>query len=151
MRYRVFAYGTLMFPEIAAAVAGERLECEPARLPDHARHALRQRPYPGAVPCPGRQIEGVLCHDVSARALARIDAFEGGLYRRHHVAVRFGDQGESCGALVYLLRPRWHPLLLRADWCPDTFRERWLEHYLREQAGSRAHRTVLSRHNRDHA
>lgn len=130
MRYRVFAYGTLMFPEIAATVTGERPRGESARLPDHARHALRRRVYPGAVQRPGHAIEGVLYHDLSPAALARIDDFEGELYRRHRVTVLAGCDQRPCEALVYLVRPRWHPLLLPHDWCPDTFRREWHANYL---------------------
>ena len=131
MRYRVFAYGTLMFPDIAAAVTGERVEQEPARLPDHARHALRGRVHPGAVPGPGHAVEGVVYHDVTPAALRRIDHFEGALFRRHRVTVLAGADARPCSALVYLLRPRWRPLLLARDWYPHRFRRDWHSHYLR--------------------
>lgn len=131
MRYRVFAYGTLMLPEIAASVTGECPQPEPARLPDHARHALRQRVFPGAVPRPGHAIDGVVYHDLTAAALERIDDFEGTLFHRRRVTVLTGGDGRESSAFVYLLRPRWRPLLLARDWSPRTFRRHWHPHYLR--------------------
>lgn len=130
MRYRVFAYGTLMFPEIAASVTGERTPHERARLPDHARHALRRRIHPGAVHRPGHSIDGVVYHDLTPAALTRIDDFEDPLYRRHRVTVIAGEHARECEALVYLLRPRWQALLLPHDWCPETFRRHWHARFL---------------------
>lgn len=130
MRHRVFAYGTLMFPAIARAVSGEAAPARPARLDDHARHALRDRAYPGAVPRSGACIEGIVYGQLSAAALARIDAFEGELYRRDEVPVRVGDEGQPCTALVYVVRPRWRTLLLARDWSPEQFRRDWLDRYL---------------------
>lgn len=141
-RHRVFAYGTLMFSGIATPVTGERIACRRARLDDHARHALRARPYPGAIPRYRHRIDGVLLEGVTASALARIDDFGGDLYRRRRVALVDMD-GESRSALVYLLRPRWHPLLLDGDWCPETFRRHWHRRYverLSDDGGASAHR-----------
>lgn len=146
MRYRVFAYGTLMFPEIAATVTGERPAAESARLPGHARHALRERVYPGAVPRPGHEIEGVLYHDLTPAALVRVDEFEGELYCRRRVTVLGGPDERPCEALVYLVRPRWQPLLLPRDWCPERFRREWHAAYLQrcseefpQRAATRGH------------
>ncbi|MDZ7828375.1 MAG: gamma-glutamylcyclotransferase family protein [Halofilum sp. (in: g-proteobacteria)] len=130
MQHRVFAYGTLMFPGIAAVVTGEQPPRQGARLDGHARRALRDRPCPGAFPCRDESIPGVLLHRVSPRALARIDEFEGERYRRQRVNVQ-ADDGVEHTALVYLLRPRWHPLLLPHDWCHDTFHRQWHAHYIR--------------------
>lgn len=146
MRHRVFAYGTLMFPEIAATVTGERPASESARLPGHSRHALRQRVYPGAVPRSGHSIEGVLYHGLTPAALARIDDFEGELYRRHRVTVLAGPDGHSCEALVYLVRPRWQPLLLPQDWCPDRFRREHHAAYLQRCSTEFLHRTSARTH-----
>lgn len=136
MQHRVFAYGTLMFPGIASAVTGEQPAWQDARLDDHARRALRDRPYPGAVPRSGESIRGVLLHRVSPVALARIDEFEGALYRRQQVNV-LGDDGDRYPALVYLLRPRWHPLLLPRDWYHETFHRQWHAYYVRRMTGER--------------
>lgn len=130
MQYRVFAYGTLMFPGIASLVTGEQPARQEARLDDHARRALRDRPCPGAVACSGESIAGVLLHRVSATALGRIDEFEGERYRRQRVTVR-ADDGDLYPALVYLLRPHWHVLLHPHDWCHDTFHRHWHAHYIR--------------------
>ena len=130
MHYRVFAYGTLMFPDIAASVTGERATHERARLPDHVRHALRQRIHPGAVRRPGKAVDGVVYHGLSPAALDRIDEFEGTLFRRHRVTVVAEADGRPLSALVYLVRPRWRPLLLPHDWCPETFRRDWHARFL---------------------
>jgi hypothetical protein len=67
---------------------------------------------------------------LSPGALARIDEFEGERYRRQPVTVQ-GDDGREYPALVYLLRPRWHSLLLPHDWCHETFHRQWHAHYIR--------------------
>lgn len=146
MRHRVFAYGTLMFPEIATTVTGERPVSESARLPDHSRHVLRQRVYPGAVSRPGHSIEGVLYHDITPAALVRIDDFEGELYRRHRVTVLAGPDGHPCEALVYLVRPRWQPLLLPQDWSPGRFRRECHAAYLQRCSAEFLQRTSARTH-----
>jgi hypothetical protein len=45
----VFAYGTLLFPEVVEIVVGRRLPVVPATLADHRRARLVDRVYPGIV------------------------------------------------------------------------------------------------------
>ncbi|MCB1746677.1 MAG: gamma-glutamylcyclotransferase [Gammaproteobacteria bacterium] len=125
---RLFAYGTLMFAEVFAAVCGTTRPAHPARLPGHARHALRGRVYPGLVARPGALTAGLLFDDIDAALWARLDAFEGALYDRRTVTVELAD-GPTAAA-VYLLAPRAHRLLEDAAWDAEAFRTRHLATYL---------------------
>ena len=110
-------------------VAGRRFARRPAELTGFRRRRVRDAVYPGLLPAPGETVEGVLWEGIDARALARIDRFEGPLYERPELRVALGA-GESCLAFVYLLRPEHRALALDIPWDEAEFRERHLRDYL---------------------
>lgn len=128
---RIFVYGTLQFPAIARAVTGRSLAARPARLPGFARYRVRDAPYPGIVPRAGSGVPGLLYEGVDAAALARLDEFEGPMYRRERVAVELSRDGSRLHAEAYVVRPRWRSALCNADWDPDAFERDWHAAYLR--------------------
>ena len=123
----VFAYGSLMFPEVWTRVVRGRYRSAPAQVPDHARFMVRDETYPGAVAAPGQRLAGVLWFDVDAADLARLDRFEGADYRRIVVSARVADGAdgaESTGnrrhaAALYLYLPVER--LLPRPWLPEEF------------------------------
>ena len=130
MSTNLFAYGTLQFPEVIAAVTGRRFTGVPALLSDHARYALRKRCYPGVRPQSGATVEGVLYCDIDARALARLDRFEDPFYRRRRLPVCIGAN-ESVSAEVYIIEPEGFRLFERRSWNLGKFQRRFLKSYLR--------------------
>jgi gamma-glutamylcyclotransferase (GGCT)/AIG2-like uncharacterized protein YtfP len=110
-----FTYGSLMCADIMARVVGRALLGEPARLAGHSRHPVRGETYPGVVEDPRGWVDGRLYRGVDAAALARLDAFEGGLYARRPVPVN-PVGGGSCMAWCYIFRDEYRHLLRPGDW-----------------------------------
>lgn len=126
---RLFVYGTLLFDAVRARVAGRALPARPATLPGYARRAVHGAVYPGVVREPGAATHGLLVEGVDARALARLDRFEGRLYERRRLPVRLAEGG-FVHAGVYLVPPARRRALADAPWDPDAFAARHLEAYL---------------------
>lgn len=122
----VFAYGTLEAPQVVELVLGRSLPGAPARLHDYVRHRLRGRLYPGIVPRPGSVTTGTLLGNVTARDLARLDAFEGELYERTTVEVIATDRPFPVPAFTYVVRSRYVDLLSDDAWSRERFEREWL-------------------------
>lgn len=115
----VFAYGSLMYEDIFSGVTQCKATPLAARLNHWARHGLRAREYPGALPEPSGQsyIDGVVWLNVTEQALARLDQFEGSEYERVVVTVQATD-GTTYWAQVY----QWQlPAEVLGQWCVKTF------------------------------
>ena len=120
MASSAFAYGSLVFPEIFAAVTGRALPGQEAELADFARYRLRDRVYPTAVPEPGGVIRGRIYHGLDADTLELLDRFEDDLYERRVVHVAGSE--EVWDAHVYVCGDAFRPLVLPEPWDPDEFR-----------------------------
>ncbi len=125
---RIFAYGTLGFPEIVHALTGRRFSSRPAVLEGFARYRVRGSSYPGIVPVPGARTAGVLFAGVDLRSLALLDRFEGDLYERREVWV-CAEAGPPLAALTYVVVPRRRRGLGREPWDRDRFVVRHLAAY----------------------
>lgn len=147
MRTRtLFLYGTLQFPAIFEAVTGRRLEAESAVLEGYARFRVRGEAFPGIVAAAGAHVPGVICPGIDPVSLARVDRFEGEMYRREAVEVRAGRDGRAVAAETYVVRPRWRRLLADAPWDPGEFARRWHDAYIRDEGiGGRRMRGSLVR------
>lgn len=131
----LFAYGTLQFAEIMAAVTGRSMCGTSAILDGYARFAIRNEPFPGIVPSQPNRVEGVLYTDVTPAEWRRIDIFEGALYHRETVRVRL--PGTWIDAITYVIRPRWRTIMSTADWDPNEFAVHWHETYVERIANAR--------------
>jgi len=113
--HNLFVYGTLMCEDIMQQVAG----CLPARLggalSGYERRAVKGEHYPGLVPGAGGRVDGVVYRDVPDFAWARLDRFEGDMYRRHRVQIELMD-GATLKAQTYVVRPRFVSRLDKAEW-----------------------------------
>ena len=125
----VFCYGTLVWPEVLEAVTGQRFRGAQAVLPGFARFRLRDEVYPSVVEREGAQTEGRVWLGVDARALARLDAYEGELYERRRLDVR-GEDGGAFAAWTYVLHPREQGRLSEEPWDRDAFAARHLADFL---------------------
>lgn len=129
-REALFAYGTLQFPGIIAAVAGRPLDGTPALLEGYARFGVRDAPFPGIVPDTRYRVEGMLYTDVTPAERRRIDLFEGEPYRRETVLVRVPEKETRIEAVTYVMRPRWRTMLSASGWDPDAFARHWHDTYI---------------------
>jgi hypothetical protein len=74
-------------------------------LPGFVRGGITGEPYPAIVRSPGSCVQGLLYTRVTPPMLARLDRYEGGLYRRCVVEVDAGDG--LCLAQAYVLDPAY--------------------------------------------
>lgn len=113
----VFTYGSLMYPDIFAAVSGVSVGHRPAKAINWRRYALKERTYPGAIAENGACIEGVLWFGVPADAVSRLDQFEGEEYCVQTLFV-YDTAGIAHRAIIY----RWRkPDLIFGDWSTQDF------------------------------
>ena len=111
----LFAYGTLMCPDIMEEVAGARVCGTPGTLHGYRRCGVRGEVYPGLVPDEACRVEGVVYRDLTATAWRRLDRFEGTLYERVAVQVALGE-GRRLEAGTYVVRPAARLHLTATDW-----------------------------------
>lgn len=86
----LFVYGTLMDPDMVAAVTGRRfaeLAPEPATLVGFTVERAAGKPYPILVPCEGGRAKGLLLHGFSEGDMARLQAYETDSYTCADVTV----------------------------------------------------------------
>lgn len=120
----LFAYGSLMWPDIMDRVCGA--DAAPgtpplaATLAGHARHPVRDQDYPAMVPADGHEVVGRLYPDLPDAAWARLDLFEGDDYERHEVLVTLAD-GRWSRAWTYLFKPDRVTRLAEGDWDEAAF------------------------------
>ena len=120
MRHHVFAYGSLMFPQVWRRVVCGRPAARPARLHGFERLTVRGETYPAIVERAKAWVDGVVYLDVQAGDLQRLDAFEGADYERRALRVRLLDgAGDGLAAQAYV----WtDPSRLEdCSWDPDWF------------------------------
>jgi gamma-glutamylcyclotransferase (GGCT)/AIG2-like uncharacterized protein YtfP len=131
MPNNVFAYGSLMFPDVWEKVVRGHYRSARALLRGHARYEITGETYPGMVPAAGESVPGVVYFDVTRQDMAALDGFEGSDYRRERVEVTL-DSGESVtvDTYIYLQAAR----LRGTPWHPEAFRmQRFLDTYCRSR------------------
>lgn len=126
----LFCYGTLMFPAVwRLLVACENEKCS-ATLPGYVVRKVRDDVYPVLVDAEaGSEANGVVYFNVDGRAVARLDAYEGGIYQRRQVVV----EATECGPLVcqaYVLKHRHRGLATATPWDADHFERALLADYV---------------------
>ncbi|MFV0436575.1 MAG: gamma-glutamylcyclotransferase family protein [Desulfopila sp.] len=117
----LFAYGTLMEPQIMRQVAGCVLQGVATTLHDYVRYGVRGEQYPGVVERPGSRVDGIAYLDVPAAAVQRLDRFEGKMYSREAVEVHRRDDAAVLAAMVYVFKPEYRQLLTETPWDYNQF------------------------------
>jgi gamma-glutamylcyclotransferase (GGCT)/AIG2-like uncharacterized protein YtfP len=82
MALHLFAYGSLMLPEILGRITQRSFTGIPASLIGWQRYRVHAESYPAIVPHCGGRVEGILWLGLSDREIFLLDAFEGYEYRR---------------------------------------------------------------------
>ena len=130
MSRALFAYGTLMLPELVEALLGRRLHATPARLEGYVRYRVRDRLYPGIVGQPDATTEGVVIEGLEPADVRRLDAFEGPLYERRQVEV-IAAGGARIRAETYVIPESQRELLTDEPWSREHFERQHLPSWVR--------------------
>lgn len=130
----LFCYGTLMFPELLAAVCRRRFPCEEAVLRGYARYRLRGAAFPGVAAAERREVHGMLYRGIGPRCLRRLDRYEDDCYERRLLRVRDGA-GRARMAWVYIVPDQRRECLSDAPWDMGEFRRRHLRDWLYRLSG----------------
>jgi gamma-glutamylcyclotransferase (GGCT)/AIG2-like uncharacterized protein YtfP len=117
----VFAYGTLMFPEVWQAVIGRPFANVGGHVSGFATYRVRDAVYPGLLATTNSDfVRGVVYWDVDSTVVERLDQFEDDFYRRETVPVHC-DDGRLCCAAAYVVPPENRIYLTDEPWKRDEF------------------------------
>ncbi|PLX41938.1 MAG: gamma-glutamylcyclotransferase [Deltaproteobacteria bacterium] len=125
----LFVYGTLIFPEVVAALLGALSEARPATAKGFSVRALKGRIYPGLAEEAGALAEGILYYGLDGEKMDTLDRFEGEEYRLSEIRVACGE--EELTALVYLLAEPFTELLTVDRWDRLRFFQNHLDSYVK--------------------
>ncbi len=133
---KIFTYGTLMIPTVMRAVTGRDFTAQVARLRGYARFRVKDALYPGIIAQPHASIDGIVYVDLDHATLKRLDAFEGGLYRRIHVRVQTNG-GKLVTADTYVVKPSFRCRLTATPWSQEEFKQKDMDAFLARYPGFR--------------
>ena len=129
----IFAYGSLIIPEVWEAVTGETHRSEPGHIEGFIRRTVRGASYPGIITCEdggaSERVDGAIYHSVAPESLAALDAFESDFYIRVPVIAKDGS-GTAVSCQVYLVPPENAHLLSGEAWDLERFRAEHLDAFL---------------------
>ena len=115
----LFAYGSLMCPDIMQRVSGLTLMGEAATAHGYRRCKVQGEPYPAVLADRDASVSGILYRNLSETAWRRLDQFEGAMYRRVAISVNTADASITAG--LYLVHPDFRHRLLADDWSFEEF------------------------------
>ena len=124
----LFAYGTLVFPEILAAVTGLRPRSAQAWLHDYAALLFHDAAYPGLREDPGHTTPGRVYFDLGPETWEQLDRFEGDLYEVREVRIECG--GAVRRAAAYVVAAPHRGRLSSRPWEPEQFAREGYEAFL---------------------
>jgi gamma-glutamylcyclotransferase (GGCT)/AIG2-like uncharacterized protein YtfP len=127
MYCNVFAYGTLMLPEIVEALTGTVVSSRPARLYGYSRYTFKNRCYPGIIADTNGLVDGVIYNRIDNRTLSVFDWFEDVLYERRVITVHAGDG--MLDAYAYIVSAKHHNKLGDSPWDLEQFVEKHASRY----------------------
>jgi gamma-glutamylcyclotransferase (GGCT)/AIG2-like uncharacterized protein YtfP len=128
----LFAYGTLMFPEVMRAVTGREFASLAAELHGFSRYRVKDRTFPGIVIDPNGSIQGILYPGIGEVTLQQIDDFEDDFYLRQPVTV-ITVHGTKMNAQTYVVPEQQSDLLTSEPWDPDSFMQKDLPRFLSQR------------------
>jgi gamma-glutamylcyclotransferase (GGCT)/AIG2-like uncharacterized protein YtfP len=91
----MFAYGTLLLPQIISRVIGRVPPAAEALLRGYRRVTVKGEVFPAVYCDPAAEVKGQVYRGIDERELQLLDHYEGDLYRRESVQI------------VVLGRPEW--------------------------------------------
>ena len=126
---RLFAYGTLMFPQVFEAICKLTRPHDAACLHGYARFQVQDHVFQGIVPNPHANVHGRLIDGIDGGLWHRLDAFESEIYERLVVSV-IASNGRREQAQTYVVAPANRDILAARAWSPAHFQRYELSHYL---------------------
>ncbi len=127
----LFAYGTLMWPEVLESVAGRRMAGTRVVLEGYTRLRVKGQHYPVVVPSDGDSVEGTLYTGLTPAEFQCLDRFEGVEYER--IEIDFA----GTAAFVYVLSDDWKSIAASEPWNPEDLRPEHLAAFCSEYKGWR--------------
>lgn len=133
----LFAYGSLMFPEVWMQVVGRGRESVEATLAGHTAFTVHGYSFPGLVPttAPEATTPGRLYFDLSCEDWRRLDEFEDTFYHRLPVDARTSD-GQCHAAAAYIVDPAEIHVLSETVWDSERFARQDLSRFVERAFGS---------------
>ena len=125
----LFAYGTLMWPEVLEAVIGRRLEGEKVTLRGFRRLRIKGEHYPAIIAASGNSVSGVLYDGLTPEDFEHLDRFEGEEYQRKR------QQIDNTSVQVYVLAENWIHILEETPWVPEQLSVERLASFCSEYKG----------------
>lgn len=116
----LFAYGTLMCPDILQAVTGKIFKSEKAVLNNFARHLVKQEIYPGLIKNKNEKVEGIVYFNIPDDVWEKLDFFEGEMYFKQNVDIKIFD-GTIINAVTYVTKSKFANQLENYDWEYNSF------------------------------
>lgn len=106
----------------------------PAVLHDYCRHQVKYADYPGIIAEAGKCVKGTYVTGITDMDIWRLDAFEGGEYKREVVTTKIlnddGTEGEDVECSIYVYR--YEHGLVKAEWDFEQFVKEKLHHWVGE-------------------
>ncbi len=129
---KLFAYGTLMFPEIWERVVGGEFRHVPATVHGFSVYRAAGQLFPVMVAAgENDSVAGIVVYDLTAADLATLDAYESDIYERINVSAMLAD-GRVARAQAYLLPAEMRHLASREAWTADWFLRDAMIAYMRQ-------------------
>jgi hypothetical protein len=141
----LFAYGSLIVPDVLVSLLGRLPESEAAELGGWQARCLRGVPYPGLVADPIASAPGLLVHGLARHERALIDEWESDVYDKVVVRPRVAASAAFVEADAYVLHDPSHVDPARSDPWTVSILEPVLEAYCRETRAFRAARRGAQR------
>ena len=139
----LFAYGTLLVPEVMHAVTGRKLSSVDAVLKDYNRCSIKNEIFPAIVAQAGTSVTGRFYTGLDRNTLKILDVFEDVIYARCNKKVMTANN-VFVDAQVYVISDEYHHLLSDVPWSPEEFKQHHLEQYIKKC------RRFLVKYNREH-
>ena len=126
----LFAYGTLMFPEVWRRVVGRDVPAQRATAAGFAVYRVRNGVYPVMVSAEaGERVVGVVYRDLDPATFDALDAYESDLYERIAIEVKL-DSGSALTCQAYVLPISRAGHASDERWDAAEFKQMWLADYL---------------------
>jgi gamma-glutamylcyclotransferase (GGCT)/AIG2-like uncharacterized protein YtfP len=126
---RLFAYGTLLAPELLRSVVGRALEGQPAVLAGYVCYRVRRAAYPAIARQAQGLTHGSVFSGISLGEWQCLDDFESSMYERCLVEVTLADKSNTV-VYTYVITEPNRSRLTCEPWEFEKFRQLHLKRYL---------------------
>jgi gamma-glutamylcyclotransferase (GGCT)/AIG2-like uncharacterized protein YtfP len=130
----LFAYGTLMDPDIMSHVSGQNYHPTEATLTGYRRRRIDGEMFPGITPDDSEVIPGILYRNITPTSAHRLDLFEGELYLRQTIQITLRD-GLVLPAEGYIVKTEYRHRLSHENWTMQWFLLHGKTHFQRGYEG----------------